>query len=45
MSLTQLIVLYHIIRCGYMFRPVMWSSSVHSCTWNQNDNWKFHFGV
>jgi len=31
--------------CGYVFQPVMWSSWVHSCTWNQNYNWKFHCGA
>jgi hypothetical protein len=26
-----------------MFRPIIWSSSSHSCTLNQNYNRKFHF--
>jgi len=32
MPSTQLIVLYYNINCGYMFRPIICSSSCHSCT-------------
>jgi len=40
MTSTQLILLYCITKCGYIFWQIIWSSSGHSCTQNQNYNCK-----
>jgi len=36
MPTTNLIVLFYIIKSRYIFIPIIWLFSRHSCTQNQN---------